>query len=225
MNVPRRILRYVVKLGSILSLALFLLVIAFWIRAQWRNDWFKFHHTSLKSSTWRGVTVVTTRSYIYISWEAFYFDRPSRAVRYAKLLDRTGFFTHYAPPSAPPEWLLRDSFWKRIGFGFHFESMTPDYAGDEEDRRYLYHYTYGNVGFPYWFALILLACAGLPLIFHIRASQLRRYRIRNNQCLKCGYDLRDTPTRCPECGEVREAVSGRDAGMGVGSSDAHPARR
>jgi hypothetical protein len=55
---------------------------------------------------------------------------------------------------------------------------------------------------PLWFAVLLAAV--LPAIraramFHCR----RRERwLRHGRCPACGYDLRGTPARCPECGTV-----------------------
>jgi hypothetical protein len=58
---------------------------------------------------------------------------------------------------------------------------------------------YGLIGAPVWavWPLMLL----LPIRWIIR-DRRRRQRIRNGLCLTCGYDLRATPGRCPECGRV-----------------------
>jgi hypothetical protein len=50
---------------------------------------------------------------------------------------------------------------------------------------------------PHW-PFLLLGCGGVAC----QLLMLRRARaLRNaNRCIKCGYDLRATPDRCPECG-------------------------
>jgi hypothetical protein len=55
----------------------------------------------------------------------------------------------------------------------------------------------GTIAFPLWAPLILLLI--LPVIQVTKF--LRRRRARGlNCCRNCGYDLRATPLRCPECG-------------------------
>ena len=50
---------------------------------------------------------------------------------------------------------------------------------------------------PHWTLIapfaITLGVAALPLV-------RRRHRRRSDHCARCGYDLRGTPERCPECG-------------------------
>jgi hypothetical protein len=58
------------------------------------------------------------------------------------------------------------------------------------------------IGTPHWLPVVLLA--GLPLIRLIR-RQRRRLRLPGH-CRICGYDLRATPERCPECGPIPAKV-------------------
>jgi hypothetical protein len=62
--------------------------------------------------------------------------------------------------------------------------------------------TYSGVGVPLWF---LLGLAGaFPAVAGFRHRRHRRLseRSRRGLCLTCGYDLRASPDRCPECGST-----------------------
>ena len=57
-----------------------------------------------------------------------------------------------------------------------------------------------GVQFPYWFPILLTSL--FPSIWFIarRRRRLIRSRRQMGLCLKCGYDLRASKDRCPECG-------------------------
>lgn len=71
---------------------------------------------------------------------------------------------------------------------------------------------------PCWFLLLL---TGLPAALWLRAlrrGRRRARRVRDGLCVGCGYDLRGSPGRCPECGRAAGAAGGSappGAGRGI----------
>jgi hypothetical protein len=61
-----------------------------------------------------------------------------------------------------------------------------------------------GVTFPYWLATVALVTFTLPWLLRTRRL---RHRRKLGLCLTCGYDLRGTPERCPECGAVPQLLS------------------
>jgi hypothetical protein len=57
------------------------------------------------------------------------------------------------------------------------------------------------VAVPYWF-VVPICLAGPAVVW--RRRRLRRHRAELGLCIACGFDLRATPDRCPECGAVSE---------------------
>lgn len=85
--------------------------------------------------------------------------------------------------------------------GVSFESGTGRLATRQPDGAIGYGLTtvYSAMGIPCW--MLASALGFLPtLTAAIRLWRIARVQSRPGLCATCGYDMRATPDRCPECG-------------------------
>jgi hypothetical protein len=85
------------------------------------------------------------------------------------------------------------SFWDNHGFAHQHEVFSGAAAIDRWTV-------------PHWCVTVLLLIP--PLATAIR-RRLRRRRVESARCSNCGYDLRATPHRCPECGLATTEAAGQ----------------
>jgi hypothetical protein len=60
---------------------------------------------------------------------------------------------------------------------------------------------------PIWLSLLFSIAAFLVSWRGLRKARFVESRILNGLCFFCGYDLRASPDRCPECGKTRADAS------------------
>src|SRR5687768_11896561 len=81
---------------------------------------------------------------------------------------------------------------RRVGFSYYeWVDETAPATGWNLGGR--------DVSVPYWWGAVVLAMPG-AIWLAARGRRRRRWRRERGLCVVCGYDLRATPGRCPECG-------------------------
>jgi hypothetical protein len=125
---------------------------------------------------------------------------------------RVGWFRQGGPgtvellgtrPTVPPgTWEVRtardrthyfdfNEYW-RHSLRFHYDGGTSALASGAVVRR-------RHIVVPLWLPAWALA---MPPAVALQRYRVRRRRLREGLCLGCGYDLRASADRCPECGQA-----------------------
>ncbi len=87
--------------------------------------------------------------------------------------------------------------------GFRFFSMNIPYPTSVGFMARYWH-----LEMPMWF--VILGFAVMPFITYCFVPIRRWLRRQKGLCVYCGYDLRESPVRCPECGKTNTLAKGED---------------
>jgi hypothetical protein len=179
------VLRRLFTFSSALSLIACVIICAIWARSHWAGDEVKFAWTRgvvwawtpkgyLEVGLYRGDCSGQRADYYGLHRTASPVDRPINSFMFMEI--------------DPPEKLVQ---WEWGGFAWY--SIQHNTIGNLQSEAVA----------PFW--SIAGATALLPLIWILLRLQslvrIRRQK-RAGLCPSCGYDLRATPGRCPECGAV-----------------------
>jgi hypothetical protein len=203
----RRPLRILLNTATALSLALFLLMVPMWVLSYWARDVKRLHSSPGKSwfiisdhGTVRAVMQGIT-SHNAEKWEL-------HTEEYGKL--RTEKYWPEAEGHSEYQQGTGGRIWVTHGIpGIRW------FDDREQSRQFDLRepvFTFVHRGIEVSYAVITFLFALLPASWV--TVRIRNRKCPPNTCLRCGYDLRATPDRCPECGAVPTTKAARPGGAG-----------
>ena len=181
---PSMLRRRLLAVLSLLSLILCVGTVGLWVRSYsvaYDFKTFTAQTTSKKDGfrgTGWGVSIGKGGIAFVVEWSGF--RCPSEPTTDSRTDREFNKVTPYWPGTDNPP-----SPWRRIGFCYNRIAWTQ--ANDYQDWRY--------ITIPLWFVAVVTAMA--PCLWLL--LRVRNTARADGLCPSCGYDLRATPGRCPEC--------------------------
>ena len=180
----RRLARHLFTLCAAASLLLGAAACALWVRSHWRAD-----VVHVRGDVWWAYLQAGGGRMRAGAWRVADHDpgpdRPGQRVMYG---------AHPYAEVAPVLASYESSAARRAHVaGFQYLDLRNQFP------------SYREAAIPLWSVVLVLSLQAAAALRHARR---RRRRALLGLCRRCGYDLRATPGRCPECGAVSAPVEG-----------------
>lgn len=182
-------LRRLFTLASLLSLLLCLALSALCTRSFWRHDSVSFTYCHLAKTGWVGTELKLGSLHGELIWDYLHDD--------------------FLPGQQPPEYYrgkIRGPAWSSVPARqsrIDLRGQPLAWAGFGavvlRGANSAATYSRTSVAIPYWLVLFVTALLPGRTLARLARDRYRR-AFRPGVCRSCGYDLRGTPERCPECG-------------------------
>jgi hypothetical protein len=194
--VKRRLFNLLAGLSSLLCLA----TTALWVRSEHVSDEWVIafsrlikpqgqNSTMLAVSTFRGDVEIQGLRLRIPDTQALMADLGSKH----DLMPLNGWEFSLENPPEGLDLIDRSTFWQRIGFGFRSTGASSEYGAESS----------WIIATPAWLIMIVSLLMPLQRVFSFISRHRRK---RRRLCVQCGYDVRATPDRCPECGTAPKRI-------------------
>ena len=204
----RRLLRILLNAATVVSLLLCVAVIVLWVRS------YRSIEVVGRANVLPGQIQAGSGSPSLIPVQLFsvesgsgriLFDR-SKVYLTAEGVDRVGGdgAWHFSTEPATAQWpyglipgVGGGTYWNTMGFGRRQQAWTgnvlnvPNLSQSVDDRW-----------LPHWLLAVITAILPVRACARIVRHRRSQWHLQRGLCPGCGYDLRATPDRCPECGRA-----------------------
>jgi hypothetical protein len=193
--VRRRLFNLVVLLSALIAAG----IVVMWVRSYFPG--FTLSGRGIRVGGFNNFPFGTETS----GYAADNFPIQARGYGYVVTVSRGGIELYWQELRTPQNHLAVGSMYAHVeetvlGFGFT-RAPLGRISGQPWARQ-------GTVRLPCWFVLSLSATPAALWLIRSRRMRRDRWRRENGLCPACGYDIRATPGRCPECGAVAVSAGG-----------------